>query len=130
VPYEMRFTGAGADVRFTGVTTGAEIVAAKAQALAHRYERGLSFLIFDLGGAERLDVPTADVRRIARADREYVEAHPPIAIAVVAPHDLEYGLSRMWQAFVDDAPIESTVGRTRAEALAWLADRGTAVDGL
>ena len=130
MPYEMRFTGTGADVRFTGVATGAEVVEAKARALAHRYERGLSFPIFDLGGAERLDIPTADVRRVAREDREYAETHPPIAIAVVAPHDLEYGLSRMWQAFVDDTPIESKVARTRDEVLVWLADRGVDVTGL
>ena len=131
MPYQMCFTDTGADVRFSGVTTGAEIVAAKAEALAHPFGRPLGFLLFDFTGAEQFDVPTADVRRVASEDREYAATHPPFAIAVVAPQDLEYGLSRMWQAFVDDTPIASTVARTRAEALAWLAaDRGEDVSGL
>jgi hypothetical protein len=130
MPYETRYTPTGADVRFSGVTTGTEIVAAKASALAHRYDGALAFLLFDLGGADRLDVPTADVRRVAREDREYAGTHPPFSIAIVAPHDLEYGLSRMWQAFVDDTPIESTVARSRAEALDWLTGRGVDVAGL
>jgi hypothetical protein len=127
MPYETRYTPSGADVRFTGVATGPEIVEAKARALAHRYDGPLRFLLFDLAGADRLDVPTADVRRVAREDREYAATHPPFAIAVVAPHDLEYGLSRMWQAFVEDTPIESNVARTRAEALRWLAGQGADV---
>jgi hypothetical protein len=130
MPYEMRFTGSGADVRFSGTTTGADIVEAKAEALAHHYDGGLAFLLFDLAGADHLDIPTADVRRVAREDREYAETHPPFAIAVVAPHDMEYGLSRMWQAFVDDTSIVSKVARTRDEALAWLAGRGVALGGL
>ena len=130
MPYETRYTPTGADVRFSGVTTGAEIVEAKASALAHPYHPALAFLVFDLGGADRLDVPTSDVRRVAREDRAYAATHPPFAIAVVAPHDLEYGLSRMWQAFVDDTPIDSLVVRTRAEALHWLAGRGVDVTAL
>jgi hypothetical protein len=124
MPYLVRYTPSGADVRFTGVATGAEIVEAKALALSHRYDGPLRFLLFDLGTADQLDIPTADVRRVAREDREYAERHPPFAIVVVAPHDLEYGLSRMWQAFVDDTPIDSNVARTRAEAVGWLAGRG------
>ena len=128
--HETRFTREGADVRFTGVATGEEILDAKQAALARRYDGPLRFLLFDLSGAERLDVPTIDVRRVARVDREYAETHPPFAIAVVAPDDLEYGLSRMWQAFVDDTPIDSLVVRTRAEALGWLAGRGVDVAAL
>ena len=125
--YEIRFTREGADVRFDGVATGDDLLAAKEETLAHRYVGPLRYLLFDLSGAGRLDVPTADVRRVARIDREYLETHPSFAIAIVAAHDLEYGLSRMWQAFVDDTPIESIVVRTRVEALRWLAERGADV---
>ena len=130
MPYQTHYTQMGADVRFTGVATGAEIVEAKVRALAHPYAGPLRFLLFDLAGAERVDVPTAAVREVAREDRAYAASHPPSAIAVVAPHDLEYGLSRMWQAFVDDTPIQSNVARSRSEALRWLAGRGVDVDGL
>jgi hypothetical protein len=125
--HEIRFTPDGADVRFTGATTGDEIVGAKVDALAHFPGGTLRFLLFDLSGSERLDIPTLDVRRVARVDREYAETHPPFAIAVVAPDDLEYGLARMWQAFVDDTPIQSVVARSRPEALIWLAGRGVNV---
>jgi hypothetical protein len=41
-------------------------------------------------------------------------------VAVVAARDVEYGLSRMFQVFMDGPPFEFRIFRDRAEALEWL----------
>lgn len=41
-------------------------------------------------------------------------------MAIIAPDDLRYGLSRAYQAYADEAPVEIHVCKTRAEADDWL----------
>lgn len=41
-------------------------------------------------------------------------------LAIVAPDDLRYGLSRAYEAYVSEAPYETHVFKTRAEADEWL----------
>jgi hypothetical protein len=124
MPYCAHYTPNGAHVSFTGLTTGAEIVEAKAAALAYPYADRFQYVLCDFSDADRLDVPTSAVRCAAQADRDFARAHAPFAVAVVAPQTLTFGLSRMWQAFVDDTGIRSTVVRTREEAVGWLAELG------
>ena len=44
-------------------------------------------------------------------------------MAIVAPRDLEYGLSRMWQAFVEDNGWETMVFRSREQAEEWVREK-------
>ncbi|MBW2277886.1 MAG: hypothetical protein JRF63_10360 [Deltaproteobacteria bacterium] len=41
-------------------------------------------------------------------------------VAVVAPGDRDYGLTRMFQAYMDGPPFEIKIFRDRKEALDWL----------
>lgn len=41
-------------------------------------------------------------------------------MAIVAPDDLRYGLSRAYEAYINEAPFETHVFKTRAEADEWL----------
>lgn len=43
-----------------------------------------------------------------------------LVVALVAPEDLLYGLSRMWQAFADDEAIQSQIFRDFSSAEIWL----------
>ena len=65
---------------------------------------------------------TADgVRRIAQMARDRRSKYGVTKSAIVAPRDLEYGLSRMWLVFVNDEEDVSTrIFRAREEAIAWV----------
>ena len=68
-------------------------------------------------------VTAEGVRRIARMARDRRAKYGVTKSAIVAPRDLEYGLSRMWLVFVDDEKDVSTrIFRTREEAVAWMTD--------
>ncbi len=65
-------------------------------------------------------VPTADeIRRIADL-MESLDAPDGSRVALVAGGDLEYGVSRMYQAWADGADYRVAVFRDRDEAVAWL----------
>jgi len=61
------------------------------------------------------------VRRLIEVDRSLVELIPRTAIAIVAPKDELFGLSRMWEMMVGVPGWETRVFRSRADAEAWLA---------
>lgn len=51
------------------------------------------------------------------------EVNPDALVAVVAPNDLEFGLSRMWQILSDETPWEIRVFRGGEEARMWIRER-------
>lgn len=44
-------------------------------------------------------------------------------IAILAPSELPYALSRVWKTWADATPWQTTVVRTREEAARWLETR-------
>ena len=77
-------------------------------------------VLVDLRGADPASIGSHALRRVAdlftRSDRTPERCR----IAMVASHDAGYGLSRMYQAFRSDSPIEVRVFRDMDGAHAWL----------
>jgi len=58
--------------------------------------------------------------------REHKESRGPSTVAVVAPRDLEFGMTRMYASLSESLVPRIRVFRTRAEARAWIRDAGPA----
>jgi hypothetical protein len=43
-----------------------------------------------------------------------------VKTAYVCPKDLQFGMIRAWEAFIDDLPVETLVVRSMDEALSWV----------
>lgn len=87
------------------------------------YRGGLN-LLYDLSALDPSPLRGDDVRTAAAADRAIDERLRARRTALVAPCDLMYGFSRMWQVLIGDAAQERTaVVRSLAEAQAWLAEQ-------
>jgi hypothetical protein len=65
-------------------------------------------------------VDTASLRTLAGRVGKNLELIPEGLVAIVAPNDILYGLSRMWETLADRSALTTRVMRTRAEAVAWL----------
>jgi hypothetical protein len=77
------------------------------------YERRL--WDFDAHG---VDVGPDDVRQLAKyAKLKFVK---PSRMAIVAPQDLVFGLSRLFEAHREDALVQTRVFRSEQEARVWL----------
>jgi len=62
-----------------------------------------------------------DVRRIAQTAAELRSKFRVTKHAVIAPRNLEYGLSRMWLAYIgEENKVTSRTFRSREEAIAWI----------
>ena len=109
--------GLGDIIRAEGDISGADLVAGLKEHLAQdpakfrRYRYSLS----DYTAATRIDLPSSSVKTIARYCREASRINTDAVVTIVASRDFAYGLSRMWEAWLEDTDWETMSFRTRAE---------------
>jgi hypothetical protein len=116
--------------RFSGVL-GDEHLFGAYGALLERpdYDYGADDLV-DLSDVTRLAVTSDGLRQLMGMFAEADELGYRTRLAIVAPADAVYGVSRMYQLMRgDDVPEEIVVFRRLAEATAWL-DHGARTQGL
>jgi hypothetical protein len=82
------------------------------------------FLLVDLKDAALEQISTDTLKELAGLHNVLAEhTFTGMPVAVVAPRDVEYGLSRMWQVFVEETGWETMVFRSHTEAQRWLQQR-------
>jgi hypothetical protein len=74
----------------------------------------------DLTGIRDTDVGSATLRRVAHIYSETDRRPEDSRVAIVAPADLYYGLSRMYEAFREPSRLVIRVFRDLREARVWL----------
>ena len=132
MPYSFRFTDDGRGIVHTGsgTVTGDDIVACH---LARNREgprlTGQEYGLTDFHQVTTLSLTMQDIQNIVAVDHAAVPlVGRAISVAIVAPSDLSYGMSRMWEALVEQFGWATHVFRTRAEAVAWLRERHPGID--
>src|SRR4030095_14566446 len=86
--------------------------------LAPDYDRTLDELV-DLRGLSGAGVTSSAVRRLGETSVQVHRGAPAVRVAIVAPDNLAYGLSRMYGAFAEESGSEHRVFRSVEEAMAW-----------
>ncbi|MBI5062584.1 MAG: hypothetical protein HZB87_03705 [Desulfatitalea sp.] len=78
-------------------------------------------VLWDLSEANASRMTSNDIRRIAGQNKARLKkTGVPYKVAFLAPRDIEYGLSRMYEMFADASLVENRVFRTLEEARRWL----------
>lgn len=119
--HELLDDGTFLVLKGSGVLTGLELIETKRNLVktgdaVRRVRRAL--VLFDQ--VTKVDVSADDVRRLIQVDRSLAEFIPRTAIAIDAPEDELFGLSRMWEMMVGVPGWETRVFRSRCDAEAWL----------
>jgi hypothetical protein len=78
------------------------------------------YVIMDFTSISRMNISASDVRQIADLEVRMAAVQPHVAVAVVAPTDVAFGLSRMWEVLAEKTGWETMVFRTRQEAEDWV----------
>lgn len=106
----------------TGLLTGQEILDAKTSLLRESDRlKGLHYGLIDLTDVAELRVTRDDVLEFVQVDMQIALSVPrALAVAIVAPSDLAFGIARMWEAFAEVTRWNTHVFRSRAEADPWL----------
>lgn len=112
----------GIVLAFRGTCTHREALEARGKlaAGAKRPLRKARYLLIDCTGAGKFDFPGDSVRTVSLVDREDLDANPALRIAVAVKGDYEYGLARMWLAWLSDDSGRAHLFRTVEEAELWL----------
>lgn len=127
MPITTTFTADGAGLLRTvqGSTTGAELLAVDAALLSDGAAVArLRFALHDFGDATELRATAEEARAIAKQDAMLAKLTPQLCVAIVAPLDLQFGMSRMWEVFAEGATgWQTAVFRDRPSAIGWLRER-------
>lgn len=115
--------GAGIEVVATGTVSGAEIIAAHDEIYSDRNLRRQRYQIVDRSHCAAYRVSADEVREIARLDGAAANVNPGIVIAVVSGDDVQFGVSRMWQAYAEAGDFVTQVFRDRAAAERWVQEQ-------
>ncbi len=124
MPWTAAYLPDGVYTAFSGHTMGGEILAAVREFFAHSYEHGPRFALFDLTDVTEFDVDAVDIDRIVMEDRRAAQTIHDMAIAVVAPEAVQYGIARMWELRLEPTEWRTKVVTSLAEALLWLGEEG------
>lgn len=102
----------------TGVVDRAEIMDAVNSFYA---DTPTPHVLWDLGDANVSALSAADVEVLAQHTVERAHSREEGKTAIVAPKDMGFGLSRMFQTFADLASHQASVRvfRTRDDAIEW-----------
>jgi len=119
---EIAYTedGIGVELISSGAVTGGDIIDALKQIYGDEHFDGIKYLIADKTDCTEYTVDPEDVKRIAALDIEFAETNPGLIEAHIAPGDIHFGTSRMWQAYVSKGRSTSHVFRDRESALEWI----------
>ena len=122
---EVRLTADGIGMVATGVgvLTGQDLLDATAQ-LREEAERNpeIRYAVMDLSAIPEEKVETRSIRALAA---QRLKLTHELCVVVVAPSDVLFGISRMWEMMAERRGLGSRVVRTRAEAITWLQERLT-----
>jgi hypothetical protein len=136
MPRTITFRLEGAHFDFSGVVTGDDLFGVNEVFLGHDYPGTPRYALMDFTGAARVDLSAEDLKKVAAEDERDADRLAGVAIVIVAPQTLTYGLARVWEGLTDPASLDSQVVRTRAEAVRctraeavrWLTARGIDVE--
>ena len=123
MPVQIKYTDDGLGVRFIahGIATGDEIIEANKKVNTHENFSGLKYKIADRSACNEYRVSGEDVKIIAGQEREAAELNPELVVAMIAPSDLQFGISRMYQSLMADMGFECEIFRSPEEADRWIA---------
>jgi hypothetical protein len=104
----------------SGRVTGRDLVDYYHRLRAHPDFRGSLNEIFDATQVDTIDLTADDVRRLSSVTEEFTRRGVPVKVAIIAPGDLEFGMSRMYEMLQSQSINVLKVFRERAAAEAWI----------
>ena len=74
--------------------------------------------------ANGMELPTEKIRKLAEyAKLRFSAVHAKVAI--VAPDDLSFGLTRVYDVYREDSNVEQMIFRNKEQAISWLKEMRT-----
>ena len=115
--------GVGIEIVASGCVTGDEIIEIQREIYSPDNLKKLKYQLIDRTECKEYNVSFEDIKKIAIFDTAASKSNPDIVIAIVSPTDLQFGMSRAWQAYVVDSHYKTQIFRDRIAAVNWLEEQ-------
>lgn len=113
-----------------GALTGPEVISGVEKRFADdEVTRNYLYSLSDYTRVTRSQMTSREVQQVAQIDMRMVPLLPDLVLAIVAPEDLMFGLSRMFKVHAEETGWRIGVFRTMAEAHAWIREQVQEVHG-
>ncbi|UCD31295.1 MAG: hypothetical protein JSW04_12000 [Desulfobacterales bacterium] len=125
MPIQIKYIDDGIGVEFigSGVVTGADIIAANKEIYSSKNFLRQKYQIIDRTKITDFRVSNEEIRIVADQDIAAASVNPNVIIALIATTDLQFGISRMYQAYVEDSGFLTEIFRDRNSAVEWITNQ-------
>ena len=122
MPIQIKYIDDGLGVEFLGssVVTGTDIIEANKEIYGNESFSRQRYQIVDRTNCEKFQVNNDEIQIIAAQDKAAAKTNPNIIIALISTSDLQYGISRMYQAHVGENGFLTKIFRDRKSAEKWI----------
>jgi hypothetical protein len=109
--------GLGFIMKGEGIITGQELL----DAVSYRFasEERIKHYVYGISDYTEVtdsQISSAEVKIVAEKDKKVAAINPNLVIAIAAPKDVMFGLSRMFQVYAEETGWDITVYRNLEEA--------------
>ncbi len=122
MPIFVNFSKDGTRVEFIseGIVTGDEIIETNKKIYTRNSLARLKYKIIDRTACTDYRVTSEDVLAIANQDKAAAKINPHIVVLLISTTPVQYGMSRMWQAYTNETGFHPEIFTDRESADAWL----------
>jgi hypothetical protein len=115
--------GMGIEIIASGVVTGEDIIEAHKKIYNEVNLKKQKYQIVDRSHCKEYKVSPEQIRSIAELDKAASKTNPDIMIALIAPTAHQFGMSRMWQAYIEESHFLTKVFNDRRSADIWIEEQ-------
>ncbi len=122
MPNEIQYTDDNIGICFSAVgkVTGKEIIESQSDIYQSKGFAKLRYWIVERSRCTEYEVSSDEVSRIAAIDNEAAKINPNLIIALISESDLQFGVSRMYEAQISADGFRTKVFRDRCTADKWI----------
>jgi hypothetical protein len=122
MPIEVKIVHNGVGVEFitSGTVTGKEIIETNDHFNARKNLNRLRYKLVDRTACLEYPVSADEMKIIAQQDDKLAELAPGIIFAFVSTAPVQYGLTRMWDAYTRIAGSHREIFSDQKSAMEWL----------
>ena len=124
IELEIIHGGTGLVRKGSGHLTGSELIRSVTEFIASGEDvKKVIYSIVDYSLVDSIDITYEQIRSLAEINKNTSEINPNIIVAIISPKDEIFGLSRMWEVYVEQIPWPTKVFRARPGAEAWIKEQ-------
>jgi len=112
--------GIGIECTILGDATLDKILKAAEEVYSEEYITKQKYQIIDFTECTSFQLSSDDMRAIVEVDLKVSKSNPGLIIAIIAPKDIAFGMSRVYEAYADETGFRIKVFRDKKESQLWI----------